>query len=238
MKFLKFLFYVTYILLVVWFYKTTAKPWISDAYKFINQKDTTIVLGSLPTALRDTSSSLLLSIIPGVQSEDQDIAKLNYLKNIFINGSSEYENSVMDTDEFELTAKELQMFVFSKFSLRQLKCVGHISLINCSGLDGDAAGVTAGYNDNKCSYIDLPILSGDYHRALLHEIWHCIHNANYTYFHDNYEYDWKVADGYVTEYAATNMDEDIAETGSLYSSGAIISGQKVAIIKEFYKYTY
>ncbi len=235
MKFVKFLFYVTYIFLVVWFYKTTMKPWISDAYKFINQKDTTIVLGSFPTSLGDTTSRLQLSIVP---TENPDIVKLNYIDGLFINGSSEYENSKLDDEDYERTKRELQMFLLSKFSLRQLKCIGHISLINWENLNDNITGLTTGYDDNKSSYIDLPILSSDYHKSLLHEIWHCIHNANYTYFHLNYEYDWKVAEGYVTEYATTNMDEDIAETGCMYSAGFAINGPKVNIIKAFYKYTY
>jgi hypothetical protein len=238
MKFLKFLFYATYIFLVVWFYKTTLNPWISDVGEFLNKKDTTIVLGSFPTVRNDSEMVVQLSIASAIPDESADMAKLNYLKNIFINGSSQYENSQMDADEYDVTARELQMFLFSKFSLKQLKHIGHISLINWSRLEDGATGITAGYNDNKHSCIDLPVLSGDYHKALLHEVWHCIHNANYTYFHLNYEYDWKAAEGYVTEYAATNMDEDIAETGCLYSAGNNISGPKVNIIKEFYKYTY
>lgn len=235
MKFVKFLFYVTYIFLVVWFYKTTMRPWISDAYKFINQKDTTLILGSFPTSFGDTSSRIQLSIIP---SENTDIVKLNYIQGLFVNGSTEYENSKLDDDDYERTTRELQMFLLSKFSLRQLKCIGHITLINWENLNDNITGLTTGYDDNASSYIDLPILNSDYHKSLLHEIWHCLHNANYTYFHDNHEYDWKVAEGYVSEYAATNMDEDIAETGSMFSAGCAIDGPKVNIIKAFYKYTY
>ena len=175
-----------------------------------------------------------------------DTVKNKYLDKLFSNGSAEYADSkIDDLNEYDLITKDLKSVLYNNFSINQLKCIKNIRLINWKNLNNNISGITKGTENHFNNTIYLPILAEEYIENMLHEVWHCIYFAHYSQFNRKYKKDWNSIDTYVSEYAKTNIYEDVAETGKFYSIKTgklydlenIKDNKKFEIINNFYKDT-
>jgi hypothetical protein len=169
---------------------------------------------------------------------DSTQLKLRYLEKIITNGYHGYQNSVLDPDDYAYYSNEIKYYVVNKYSIRQLRCVCHIYLIGYYEFDGNVSGLTVGYENTIRNNVFLPVFGDNYHNALCHEIWHCVLNANYDRFNDDYGNEWAKIDDYVSNYARTGIKEDVAETGMEFSNGRITKNEKFKIFRKFYEFSY
>lgn len=165
--------------------------------------------------------------------------KLEYLKTLFSNGCESYEDSNLTDEDYQEIGNELVTLLAYKFSTRQLKCINKIYLINWEDLNDNVGGIAESSQNGRqmVNVIYLPIRSNNYSESLLHETWHCIYYKHYNVFQQRFN-EWENIEDYVSEYAATDIAEDIAETGRVFSSRLETTNPKKQIIEDIYKQTY
>lgn len=174
---------------------------------------------------------------------DITISKTTYLNKLFTNGSDQYQDSKMNCNQYYIIVEELKTLLNAKFSINQINSINHIYLINWEDLNDNIGGMTSTLtinNRNVNNTIFLPILNKKYKYSLIHEVWHCIHNNYTSVFKSRYN-EWNSIDEYVSDYAETNIDEDIAETGSvfiIYPESFEPDNKKISIIRDIYRKTY
>lgn len=244
----KILFYVSYVFLVIWFYKVTLKPESIRIYKAVfNIKDT---VKTVPLSLSDTTKKVDTPIAvikhkdiikhvtinnPNtIVSTREDSIKLKTIQNLFTNGSGNYEKSAFADSTFNNHVNKLALFLLHKFSLKQLKSIQTIYLINWSDLNDNVTGLNT--NIGNINIITLPMNNDVYQISLLHEIWHSIYFSNINLFKP-YLTQWNSCNNYITEYAQCDILEDIAETGSYFSNNDFRQNPKFDIIKKIYEQT-
>jgi hypothetical protein len=66
------------------------------------------------------------------------------------------------------------------------------------------------------SYIVIAVRNEYHIHSLVHECCHALYHKNKSLFNKKYKKRWQSINGYVSEYAKTNIEEDFAETGATY----------------------
>lgn len=241
---LKILFVLTWFLFGYYFYVDHFRPACGRMYRAAFGSDTVAVVATIhdtvlvPVMSPSPSPSPLIR--PDTTKPNVDSVKMVIAKRMFVNGSDEYEKSVIDERDYDALVRQLAPYLCSKFSARQLSYVQSIHLIDWEDLNDNVAGMTAGsWGNSSDNVIYLPVLNDSYYKTVLHEMWHGINSANNTLFQAKYADKWSTIDNYVTDYAETALAEDIAETGMYYSMGKITADNgKFNIIAQYYKDTY
>jgi hypothetical protein len=183
----------------------------------------------------NNNDSIMESIKVDTVSVPEPVKETINFNTEFTNGSEEYEDSEMPDDLYEDKVKQIKYLLSNKFSSNQLGYIHQIHLINWDDLNDDCLGITS--YDGETNEIYLPIDNNKYCESLLHEVWHCIMNKNEKLF-SKYQLQWLGINRYVSDYAATDVDEDLAETGMVFSLGRKSTNPKIKIISEIYKKTY
>jgi len=245
----KILFYVSYVFLIIWFYKVTLKPESIRIYKAVFNIKDSVKTVTLPltgdtikkvepaiavTKHKDIIKHVTINNTNTIVSTREDSLKLKTLQNLFTNGSGDYEKSSFVDTVFNNHVNALALFLFNRFSLKQLKSINTIYLINWSDLNDNVTGLCS--NLGAVNTIYLPMNNDVNQISLLHEIWHSIYFSNIDLFNAHLT-EWNNCNSYITEYAQTDIKEDIAETGSYFSNYDYRKNPKFEIIKKIYEQT-
>lgn len=172
------------------------------------------------------------------ESPEEESVSNSDLESRFENGDAYYENSNMNSSDYNQLSDRLSGILSQYFSKKQLSCITRIHLINWQDLNNNIDGLTEGY-DGGNSQIYLSIDNDCYIPTLVHEVWHAIHNKNMYLFNQKYKEDWDKINDYVTDYAQTNISEDVAETGMKFilDKDEYKYNPKINLIEQFYNET-
>lgn len=227
------IFYFTYGILAYSFYLNEIKP--------LSKGDSTIppvvVIKSTTDSVKNNSPLDTGATVQSIIEQKLDTTKINCCISLFKNGCEVYQESQLPRYEYFSAIKEMAPLVYQNFSFRQIQTVDHINLIAWENLNDNILGITHSV-ENEDSYIDLAYYHDKRIYTLYHEIWHSIHNHHFTYFETHLQSEWEKIDVFVSDYAKTNITEDIAETGAAYTAGDTLPyNPKFMLIKKFFNYT-
>ena len=170
-------------------------------------------------------------------SNYSDTIRLNNIRALFRNGNkSRYVEGQFS--EYDKYRERLSRNISKKFTDRQLSCISSISLIGWETLQDNVVGLT--HTNFNSSAIDLAVFCGEEYieTVLYHEIMHALYFRNEEWFQTNLQLQWMMIDDYVSNYAATDLQEDIAETGAYYLRGdTSMKNKKFDLIAKFLTYT-
>jgi len=168
----------------------------------------------------------------------EDTIRLNNIRALFRNGNdSRYVDGQFA--EYDKYRERLANCIYTHFSDKQIKCISSISLIGWSSFGDNVVGLTY-YTGHPSSAIDIAAKCGDddIETVLYHEIMHALYFQNTAWFEKHLQFEWMIIPDFVSPYAATDICEDIAETGAYYMHGDTLEeNKKFELISRFFTYT-
>lgn len=227
--------YTTLILLGVAFYfniftiNPQIKSWIKNN-PFVPQHQIDTTQGPITEPIVEVKPEPIINY--------EDTIQLNNIRALFRNGNpTRYIDG--DFAEFETYRNRLAKCIYMHFSPRQIKCISSISLIGWEQLEENVAGVTQ-YSGHPSSSIDIAAKCGDDYieNVLYHEITHALYFQHSNWFENQLQFEWMTITDFVSPYAATDICEDVAETGAYFMLGDTLKeNRKFELISRFFAYT-
>ncbi len=139
---------------------------------------------------------------------------------------------IQDSSEFNSYKKEYNLILNRLFKPKHLKGIKEIVITDSEAFGDGEIGLTESFNE--ISYIIIAAKSNDRY-CIVHEAIHAMHIYYLDLFNKQFKNEWLKHKQYVSEYAKTNIDEDIAETGTAYLTGDTLKyNPKFKLFKQFY----
>jgi len=146
-----------------------------------------------------------------------------------------------DETDFNEFKKMYSGILAHTFTLNQTRTIQEIIISESTSFGDGECGLceTETTNGKPKSFILIASRYEDHVRSLLHECCHALYYDRLSLFNSKYRERWNNLDGFVTQYAATSIEEDFAETGSYYLSNGYAPKckEKLKLFEEFYNET-